>query len=651
MAIIYNPNKKIFTLHTAHTTYQMQVDPLGYLLHLYYGEKTNSSMDYVLTYADRGFSGNPYAAGMDRTYSLDALPQEYPSIGTGDYRNIALNIKNEKGVESADLLFKSYEIRSGKYQLQGLPAVWADKEEAQTLEIVLADENAQVEVHLLYGVLEENDVITRSVRIKNTGTGQITIEKAAAACLDFVQGDFDVLRFYGKHAMERNLERTPLGHGTIALITVFTTIMQVFVDSGLGTALIQKKDADDLDFSSVFYFNFVVCLVLYGVMFVAAPLIAAFYNDATLTPLVRVISLTIVISGVKGIQQSYVSRNMLFKRFFFATLGGTIFSAFLGIGLAYAGFGVWAIVVQQLSNTIIDTLILWLTVKWRPKKKFSWQRLKGLLTFGWKLLASALLDTVYNNLRSLVIGKMYSSADLAYYNQADKFPNVVVNNINSSIDSVLLPTMASAQDDPVQVKAMTRRAIKTSTYIMAPLMMGLAFCAEPVIKLVLTDKWLSCVPFMQIFCITYMFYPIHTANLNAIKAMGRSDLFLKLEIVKKIMGMVLLLSTMWFGVMAMAYSLLVSSLLSQIINSWPNWKLLDYSYFEQLKDIMPGIILAVIMGCCVYLISLLGLSSAVTLLIQVPLGAGIYIGASAVLQLESFEYLWSMVKSVKAGKF
>ena len=166
MAIIYNPNKKIFTLHTAHTTYQMQVDPLGYLLHLYYGEKTNSSMDYVLTYADRGFSGNPYAAGMNRTYSLDALPQEYPSLGTGDYRNIALNIKNEKGVESADLLFKSYEIRSGKYQLQGLPAVWADENEAQTLEIVLADENAQVEVHLLYGVLEETDIITRSVRIK-----------------------------------------------------------------------------------------------------------------------------------------------------------------------------------------------------------------------------------------------------------------------------------------------------------------------------------------------------------------------------------------------------------------------------------------------------------------------------------------------------
>lgn len=378
----------------------------------------------------------------------------------------------------------------------------------------------------------------------------------------------------------------------------------------------------------------------------AAPFIAAFYDDATLTPLVRVISLTIVISGVKGIQQSYVSRNMLFKRFFFATLGGTIFSAFLGIGFAYVGFGVWAIVVQQLSNTTIDTLILWLTVKWRPKKMFSWQRLKGLLTFGWKLLASSLLNTVYNNLRSLIIGKLYSSADLAYYNQADKFPNVIVSNINSSIDSVLLPTMASAQDDHVRVKAMTRRAIKTSTYIMAPLMMGLAFCAEPVVRLVLTDKWLPCVPFLRIFCITYMFYPIHTANLNAINAMGRSDLFLRLEIIKKIMGMTILISTMWFGVTAMAYSLLLSGVLSQIINSWPNWKLLDYGYLEQLKDIVPGIILAVIMGCCVYLISLLGLSSAVTLLIQVPLGAAIYIGASAMLHLESFEYLMGIVKPV-----
>ena len=438
---------------------------------------------------------------------------------------------------------------------------------------------------------------------------------------------------------------TPKDYGTVALVTVFTTILQVFVDSGLGTALIQKKDADDLDFSSVFYFNFAVCLILYLVMFVAAPFIAGFYNDVSLIPIIRVISLTILISGVKGIQQAYVSRNMMFKRFFFSTIGGTIFSAFLGIALAYAGFGVWALVAQQLSNTAIDTLILWLTVKWRPKLIFSWTRLKGLLKFGWKLLVSALLDTGYNNLRNLIIGKMYSSSDLAFYNQGDKFPKVIVTNINTSIDSVLLPTMSSAQDDREHVKNMTRRAIKTSTYVMAPLMMGMAFCAEPIVRLVLTDKWLSCVPYLRIFCITYMFWPVHTANLNAINAMGRSDCFLRLEVIKKIIGMTLLLSTMWFGVMAMAYSLLVSNVISQIINSWPNRKLLNYSYLDQVKDFAPGILLAIFMGVCVYFIGYIPLPTIVTLVIQIIAGAVIYIILSAILKLEEFEYLTGMIKS------
>lgn len=443
----------------------------------------------------------------------------------------------------------------------------------------------------------------------------------------------------------------PEDYGTIALVTVFTTILQVFVDSGLGTALIQKKDADDLDFSSVFYFNFFVCIVLYIGTFLAAPIIAGFYGDNSLIPIIRVISLTIVISGVKGIQQSYVSRNMLFKRFFFATLGGTIFSAFLGIGLAYAGFGVWAIVAQQLSNTAIDTLILWITVKWRPKRMFSWNRLKGLLSFGWKLLVSSLLDTVYNNLRNLIIGKFYSSADLAYYNQGDKFPKIIVTNINSSIDSVLLPTLANEQEHIDRVKSMTRRAIKTSTFIMAPLMMGLAFCATSIVKIVLTDKWLPCVPYLQIFCVTYMFWPIHTANLNAINAMGRSDYFLKLEIAKKAIGLILLLSTMRFGVMVMAYSLLISSITSQIINSWPNKKLLGYGYFEQLRDILPSVLIALFMGGCVNLVNVLGFSDFLMILVQVPLGAFIYVGLSALFHLEAYAYLKSVFLSIVGKNF
>lgn len=435
----------------------------------------------------------------------------------------------------------------------------------------------------------------------------------------------------------------PEVYGTIALVTVFTAILNVFVDSGLGSALVQKKDADDLDFSSVFYFNVAVCCLLYLGMFLAAPFIAEFYNRLELTPVIRVLSLTLVISGVKNVQQAYVSRTMQFKRFFFATLGGTVGAAVIGIAMAYCGFGVWALVIQQIFNATVDTVVLWITVKWRPKRMFSWERLKGLFSYGWKLLVSALLETVYGNLRQLIIGKMYSSADLAQYNRGRQFPDVIVANINSSIDSVLLPTMARVQEDAAQVKGMTRRAMKTSTYIMAPLMMGLAFCAQPVVRLVLTEKWLPCVPFMQIFCITYMFYPVHTANLNAIKAMGRSDLFLKLEIVKKVVGLVLLLSTMWFGVMAMAYSLLVSTLTGMIINSWPNKRLLRYSYFEQMKDILPGILLAVLMGCCVYPIQWLGVPDIVTLLLQVPLGALIYIGASAVLHLESYEYLMDMI--------
>lgn len=442
---------------------------------------------------------------------------------------------------------------------------------------------------------------------------------------------------------------SPDVYGTISIILVFTTILQVFVDSGMGSALIQKKEADDLDFSSAFFFNMIMCTILYFLLFLTAPVIANFYNDITLVPVIRVLGLTLIISGIKNVQQAYVSRTMQFKRFFFATLGGTLGAAVVGIGLAYLGYGVWALVAQQVFNVAVDTFVLWVTVKWRPQKKFSIVRLKRLFTYGWKLLASSLLDTVYNNVRQLIIGKMYSSADLAYYNRGKQFPDLIINNINTSIDSVLLPTMSSEQDNRLRVKEMTRRAIKTSTYIIAPLMMGLAFCGKSIVKIVLTDKWLPCVPFLQIFCITSMLYPIHTANLNAIKAMGRSDYFLKLEIIKKIIGIILLLSTMWYGVMAMAYSLLISSFCSQIINSWPNKKLLDYGYLEQIKDILPSIALASIMGICVYAVYFFEFGDIITLCLQVALGVMIYICGSKMFKFEEFEYIFKYIKKRRKG--
>lgn len=437
----------------------------------------------------------------------------------------------------------------------------------------------------------------------------------------------------------------PSVYGTVALVTVFTAILQVFVDSGMGNALIQKKDANDLDFSSVFYFNLSVCLLLYICMFFAAPLIAAFYNMPDLTPVVRVLSLTLIISGVKNIQQAYVSRNLLFKKFFFATLGGTIGAAVIGIWMAWKGYGVWALVAQHLFNATLDTIILWVTVKWRPKRAFSLESLKGLFSYGWKLLVSALLDTGYNNLRSLIIGKLYTSADLAFFNRGKQFPNLIVTNINTSIDSVLLPTMSKEQDNRDRVRDMTRRAIKTSTFIMMPLMMGLAVCAVPLIRIVLTDKWLPAAFFLRVFCFTYAFYPIHTANLNAIKAMGRSDLFLKLEVIKKVVSIAALVSTMFISVEAMALALPVTSILGQIINSWPNRKLLDYSYRAQLLDMLPQIGLSVIMGGMIFLIQFLRLSDVATLLIQVPLGALIYIVGSKLLHIDSYEYVKGLIKS------
>ena len=435
----------------------------------------------------------------------------------------------------------------------------------------------------------------------------------------------------------------PEAYGTVALVTVFTTILQVFVDSGLGTALIQKKDADDLDFSSVFYFNFVVCLVLYAVMFVGAPYIAAFYENMELVPLIRVISLTLIISGVKNIQQAYVSKHLLFKRFFFATLGGTLFSAVCGIVLAYRGAGVWALVAQQLINATIDTLILWMTVKWRPRLMFSWTRLKELLSYGWKLLASSFLDTVYNNIRSLIIGKAYSSADLAYYNKGQQLPNLVIVNINTSIDSVLLPIMASVQDQEGRVKKMTRRSIQTSSYIIWPMMIGLAACAEPLISLLLTDKWIPCVPYLRIYCLIFAFQPIHTANLNAIKAVGRSDIFLKLEIIKKIIGLASIILTMRYGVMAMALGLLVITPLNALINAFPNRKILNYSIKEQIKDLMPYILMAGAMGALVWPIQYLQISRILVIVAQIAAGIVVYVGCSVIFRVDVFYDLFGIL--------
>ena len=435
--------------------------------------------------------------------------------------------------------------------------------------------------------------------------------------------------------------------GMIGIVTVFMAVLNVFVDSGLGNALIQKKDADAVDFSSVFFFNILMCTALYLLLFLTAPLISKFFKLPELSPVIRVMGLTLIFSGINNVQKAFVARHLKFKRFFFATLGGTLGAAVVGIFMAVKGYGVWALVGQSLSSSLANTVILWITVKWRPIWKFSYNRFKSLFAYGWKLLAASLLGTVYNNLRQLIIGKMYSAESLAFYNRGYMIPNTFVGSVSSAIDSVLLPVLASAQDDKETVMAMTRRSVRISAYVMWPIMMGIAACSEALISVLLTDKWLPSAPFIIIFCITYAFQPLESANLNAIKALGRSDIYLKLDLLRKTIGFTILVLTMWFGPLVMALSNLFFAVINQIINIYPNKKLLNYSYRQQMADFLPAMLLAAAMFAIVYSIKFFGLANWLTLLIQVPTGVLVYFAGSKLFKFDSFDYIVNTLKSLK----
>lgn len=444
---------------------------------------------------------------------------------------------------------------------------------------------------------------------------------------------------------------SPEDYGAVAIVMVFITIANVFVSSGFGNALIQKKNVDNIDFSSVFYINLGIALVLYFILFCSAPLIASFYDLQVLSQALRVLGIRIPIAAINTVQQAYVSRSMLFKRFFWSTLFGTVISSIVGICMAYRGYGVWALVFQYLTNTCVDTVVLWFTVRWRPELKCSLKRAKELISFGWKLLVSGLLDTGYKQLRSLIIGKKYTKSDLAFYNQGDKYPNLIVVNVNTSISSVLFPALSQLQDDLSRIKQMTRRAIQVSSYVMWPMMAGLGAVAEPLISLILTDQWLPCVPYLRIFCFSYGLWPIHTANLQALNAIGRSDIFLKLEIIKKSIGLAVLLLSMQISPLAMAYSLIIADIASVFINAAPNRKLLQYGYIEQFKDLIPSLMMSGIMVLIIYPISFFKLSSLLTICLQIFVGTFVYLIESVIFKNSGFLYLVSFLKNRRIKKY
>lgn len=433
---------------------------------------------------------------------------------------------------------------------------------------------------------------------------------------------------------------TPESYGYVGLVTVFISIATVFVQSGFGNALIQKKDATQKDFSSVFYFNIAFSLLLFLALQLIAPVIASFYDAGELlTPVIRILSFSVILAGINNVQQAFVSRKMIFKKFFYATLLGTICSAFAGIIAAYHGLGVWALVIQQLTNQAIDTIILWITVRWRPSCEISLHSLKTLFTFGWKLLFSNLIDTLYNNIYSLIIGKYYNSAALGYYNRGKNIPNLVITNVNSSIQSVLFPAYAKEQDNLTRVKQMVSRSIKVSTFLIFPCMAGLAAIAHSLTVVLLTEKWEPCVIFMQYCCFIYAFWPIHTSNLQAISAIGRSDIYLRLEVIKKILGIIILFCTLPFGLEVMMIGRCLNTIIASILNAFPNQKLFQYSFKEQVRDILPNALLSIVMGLSISFINYLNISSIFKLCIQIPGGILVYIICAKLFNVESYQYL------------
>ena len=432
----------------------------------------------------------------------------------------------------------------------------------------------------------------------------------------------------------------PAHYGALSMMIIFTTLANVFIQNGFNTALIQNKDTTEEDYSSVFWISLAIAGVLYAVIFVTAPFIAAFYAMPDIVAPLRVLALMLFPGALNSVQLAKVRRELDFKKVFVSNIGGVVLSGVVGIAIALNGGGLWALVAQTMLNVFVVCVVMFITVKWRPRFVINLGRVKVLFSFGWKLLVSGLIDTLYQDLRSLVIGKKYDSATLGYYNRGKQFPQFIINAVNGTVQSVMLPVMAAKQNKRDEVKQMMRRSISLSAYIIFPMMAGLAACSAPIISLLLTDKWLPCVPYMQIYCFTLAFYPVHSCNLQTINAMGRSDMFLKLEIIKKTYGILALVIAVFCfdSPIAIAMTGVITTMLSCFVNAHPNKKIVGYSYFEQMKDILPAFALSVFMFACVYAVQFIGLSSILTLLIQIPVGVVVYLVGSAVFRLDNFVY-------------
>ena len=429
--------------------------------------------------------------------------------------------------------------------------------------------------------------------------------------------------------------------GTLAVALVFVNLGNVIVTSGLNTALVQSKEINKDDWHTVFWLCLGVGVGMFLVVTMAAPLIASFYGQPELKAVIRALSLLFIINAYNSVQVAWLQRSLHFRPFARATLLSVVVSGAFGVVVAAAGGGLWALVCQQIAYQCVNCLALSFSVPWKPRFRFSPTRARALYAFGWKLLVSSLLDTLYQNLASLLIGKRFSSTDLGLFSQGQKMPAAAGTMLNGALRPVFLSAFSRVQDNPAQLKHIMRRSLKSVTFMLFPVMACLAVVAEPLVRMLMGEQWLPCVPYLQGMCVVYALLPVQTTNLGAINAMSRSDVFLRLEVVKKAYGIVLLLGAVCvlkdMRVVIVAY--IADALLATCINAFPCKRLIGYSYLEQVRDIAPAAVLALACALVAVPVGMLRLAPPATMIAQIALMLTLYLALSRLLRMDSFTYI------------
>lgn len=433
-------------------------------------------------------------------------------------------------------------------------------------------------------------------------------------------------------------------YGIVAMIVVFMAVAQAFVDSGFSSALIRKPDLNEEDKSTAFYFNIIVGLTCYGILFIVSPLIADFYDEPLLSPIIRVTGLSIIFNSLCVVQRALFTIAVDFKTQAIISLACTVISGVVGLVMAYNGYGVWALVAQSTISTFLNFVLLWLCSRWRPVTGFSKASFHYLFNFGSKLLASGLLDTLYNNAYPIVIGKFYNSAQLGLYSRAQGYASLPSSNITGILQRVTFPVLSLMQDDDERLALNYRRLLRVSAFVVFPLMVMLAAVAAPLIRVMITSKWDGCVGFLQILSIAMMWYPIHAINLNLLQVKGRSDLFLRLEIYKKIFGVLILICTIPLGVTAMCWGLVVGSVFSLVMNTYYTGKLIKVGFFIQMKDLLPTLVNSVIMGGIAYYIVNNIDSSIISLIAACSVSIVFYFTTSYLLKIPELKEVILIIK-------